>query len=446
MGTLGGNLPAEEATQPQPRWPRRRIVTALAALCFTVFFLAGTGIYLLLAGMQDKGSSNTTHGQEALLLEPDDRINVLLMGVDAARPHNDSFVASRSDTMMLVSIDPLTREVGIISLPRDTRVNIPGRSRMEKLAHAFAYGGAERAMATVAGFLEMPVHYYVALDFRGFVEIVDLLGGVDLDVEKNMNYEDPVQDLYIHLRAGPQHLDGETALKYVRYRNDSDIRRIERQQKFMEVLTDKMFRVGTLWKLPDLVEQLTTNVRTNMEVKTMLKLASLAAGLERDKITMAMVPGDFGEVEEGGRLISYWLPDRAATSQTVDRVIRGIDREANSRLRVLVLNGNGRPGAAAAMQQSLEQMGYNVVGTGNATDQDHKHTLVENLSGDESVGRVMVRNISHFLEDQAPLYRVVKESDQGRGKGRKPDPDDDGTEPEPQPDFIVTVGLDFEQP
>ena len=139
--------------------------------------------------------------QESLTTEGfSNRINVLLLGTDDGDSDDfDKDVPKRTDAMLLVSFDPENSQVSVLSLPRDTRVTIPGRRGHDKINAAYAYGGVPLAKRTVANLLQVPINHYMQVDWQGFIKVVDMLGGVDLDVEQNMDYEDPYADLKIHL-------------------------------------------------------------------------------------------------------------------------------------------------------------------------------------------------------------------------------------------------------
>ena len=159
---------------------------------------------------------------------------IMLMGVD--RRADD---VGRSDTLMVVAIDEDDNRAALLSVPRDTRVAITGHG-YDKINHAYAFGGRELTQKIIEQFLGVPIHHYVLIDTRAFERIIDAVGGVDINVEKRMFYEDPWDDnggLVIDLYPGEQHLDGYGAEQYVRYRDgEGDLGRIRRQQKFMGAL------------------------------------------------------------------------------------------------------------------------------------------------------------------------------------------------------------------
>lgn len=258
--------------------------------------------------------------QEALTTEGfSNRINVLLLGTDDGDSEDfDKDVPKRTDAMLLVSFDPKNSQVSVLSLPRDTRVIIPGRRGHDKINAAYAYGGVPLAKRTVANLLQVPINHYMQVDWQGFIKVVDMLGGVDLDVEQNMDYEDPYADLKIHLKKGKQHLNGEKAGEYVRFRHDEmgDIGRVERQQKFMKALAKQAFTVGNMVKLPVIIGTASEYVKTDMTFIQLVKAANCLRLFGEGGVKSASLKGDFGDI--GG--VSYWVTTPSKVAATLDEL------------------------------------------------------------------------------------------------------------------------------
>lgn len=255
------------------------------------------------------GSSEGSDQAGALVPDESKKLTLLLMGVDRRDKE-----ASRADTIIVAFIDMDTKKVNLLSIPRDTLVDIPGHGET-KINHAHAYGGAELMAETVSDFLGVPVNKYVELDFEGFENIVDILGGVTIDVPERM-YR-PSEG--IDLRPGEQqHLDGEEALQFVRYRGKmGDIGRIENQQKFLKTMADQAISLGTVVKLPSLIKETRASTNTNLSLKQMLGLAKIAQAADMGQIETAMVPGDPIYIKG----VSYWQPRREETDQLVDKFL-----------------------------------------------------------------------------------------------------------------------------
>jgi len=238
---------------------------------------------------------------------------ILIMGSDKRGDE-----ASRSDTMMLAFLDTQQGTVNVLNIPRDTYVHIPSRRDNTKINHAYAYGGVELTLETVEEWLQLEVDHYVDTDFVGFAKLIDALGGITVDVEKRMYY--PAED--IDLQAGTQLLDGEQALAYVRYRSDGlgDIGRVERQQKFLPILADRVLSLGTLWKIPKLVGIVKDSVETDLSVAEMLWLANSFKNIDGTSIRTQMVPGE-ADYMGGG---SYWVADEDQLAQVVADFAAGL--------------------------------------------------------------------------------------------------------------------------
>ena len=227
--------------------------------------------------------------------------NIVVMGCDIRKGD-----VGRSDTLFVVMLDKSKKNAALLSVPRDTRVKIKGRG-WDKINAAFAYGGHKLTQETVQDFLGIKLNNYVVVDFQGFKDLVDVVGGVDINVEKRMYYYDPYANFEIDLRPGKQHLDGKTAMQYVRYRDEEgDIGRIRRQQKFMMALYRQIASKNIIAKIPGVTKQIMSMVKTDLSLKEMAELGNVMRDMmEKDGLKMSMVPGA-PEYIDG---ISYWIPD-----------------------------------------------------------------------------------------------------------------------------------------
>lgn len=228
---------------------------------------------------------------------------VAIMGVDQ-REHD----VGRSDTLMLLRLDPKAEQVSVINIPRDTLVTLNGDD--SKINAAYALGGAEKTAEVLASLLGIERPYYVTLNFQAFEELVNLVGGVYIDVEKHYVYDDPFQDLHIDIPAGRQLLLGEQALHYVRIRYDgvtnSDIARIERQQKFLQAFKERI--PSNLTRITSMIRTVQKHVTTNIPEDDQTKLArGLFAA--RNSISMQTLPGTPDDAT------GDWLLDKAKWSE-----------------------------------------------------------------------------------------------------------------------------------
>ncbi|PZE20849.1 hypothetical protein CBW46_011910 [Paenibacillus xerothermodurans] len=219
------------------------------------------------------------------------RVNILLLGGDSRglKPNE----VPRSDSLILASIDPVTKKAYLFSILRDTYVKIPG-SGEDRINTALATGGPNLAMKTVSDLLGIPVQYYVYTDFKGFIALVDAVGGIDIEVEKDMKYSDAADghEYDINLKKGMQHLDGKMALQYVRFRHDalSDFSRTERQRKFLGALAQKMQSTSSIIKLPRILSSIDPYIETNLSTTDMLKLGSLGYEAKTEGMVSEQIP------------------------------------------------------------------------------------------------------------------------------------------------------------
>ncbi|MBM7854769.1 LCP family protein required for cell wall assembly [Desulfohalotomaculum tongense] len=269
------------------------------------------------AGPPEKKTEEYKKDLEPQVVElPKEQVTFLVLGMDA-RPGE---IKTRTDTMLFVSVNKKTSRIAVMSIPRDTRVQIPGAG-YDKINNAHVYGGPELARKTVSQLLGVSIDHYVVVNFAGFKEVVDAVGGVDMYVEQNMNYYDQADGTHINLKKGQQHLDGEKALQYVRFRSypRGDIDRVEHQQKFFKALVVKTLQPGTVTKLPELVSSIRKAVNTDLSLKDMLTLAYAARNFSSAEIISQTLPGRF--MNYSG--ISYWYVQQEKAAAAVLALLDG---------------------------------------------------------------------------------------------------------------------------
>ncbi|MGI6558782.1 MAG: LCP family protein [Limnochordia bacterium] len=366
---------------------RRRSLFALIVGIVALVLMIGTAIITYRMG---------TRGVQQGAADPE-RTNILVLGADKGE-----YDPGRTDTIILVSVDPKAKEVGVLSVPRDTRVMIPGRG-YNRINTAYAFGGPQLAKKTVENWLGIDIDYYVVVDFAGFEHIVDTLGGVEIDVEKRMRYQDRAQGLHIDLHPGRQVLDGRQALNYIRYRADGlgDVSlvdpvqelyggRVQRQQRFLEALARELVKPTVIAKVPALIDDFRSAVQTDMPAQTMVKLGLALRDMDLQKVKSRVVPGVGGEIGSA----SYWLADQDKLKRVVQDLFH-----STPVVTVQVLNGNGQSGVARQVAQSLQGEGYDVVTVGNAARFDYQQTEVHFRQDREQVAR----RIADLLHSQAVI-------------------------------------------
>lgn len=268
-----------------------------------------------------------------------------------------------SDTMLLIRFDPQQEKMTVLSLPRDTRVSIEDLG-VTKLNQANYQGGPALAARSISNLLDdISIDRYVRINVQGVEKLVDALGGVTVYVPEDMEYQDDSQHLYIDLEEGEQHLDGEAAMQFLRFRYDQygDIGRVQRQQMFMRALQEQALSPATLARLPKIFSVVQSHVDTNLSLEEMLALCGFASRMERRDVQMVMLPGDFSR--PGQYELSYWLPNEEA----IDRMVAGYfssntsyasDVQSVSNLRVAIQDSTKHPEAIEAMVDKLNDAGY----------------------------------------------------------------------------------------
>ena len=273
-----------------------------------VFILSGmVGAFFANALVDNKPDYN--EDDKKGMLVANDKATVMIMGVDERADD-----VGRSDTLMIATLDPDKNQAALLSVPRDTRVKIKGHG-FDKINAAYAYGGRKLTQETIESLLNTHIDHYIKINVHGFTKIIDALGGIDIDVEKRMYYEDPWDDdggLYIDLQPGMQPMDGKTAITYVRYRDEEgDIGRIKRQQNFMKAVMDKLVSPTIIPKLPAIVSAVSDSVETDMSVSEILSFLGTLQDAKDNGLKSEMLPGKPVYIEG----ISYWVPDISKTRQ-----------------------------------------------------------------------------------------------------------------------------------
>ena len=274
------------------------------------FFAAvGAGAFLASTSLFDapRRLARLDRANETLLVATD-KTTVMILGVD----ERDDDVG-RSDTLMLATVDPKQKQVSLLSIPRDTRTLIQGS--YDKINSAYAYGGWKLTRDVVEDLLDTPVDHYVLVNTRSFPRVIDAIGGIDLYVESRMYYVDEWDDavpggLVIDLYPGMQHMDGVTAMSYVRYRDEEgDIGRIARQQRFMRAVMEKVTSPAIVTRLPAVIRECMGAVETDLSFRQILELAGSIKEAQGNGLRAEMLPGRPLYIDE----VSYWVPDLTET-------------------------------------------------------------------------------------------------------------------------------------
>jgi polyisoprenyl-teichoic acid--peptidoglycan teichoic acid transferase len=378
-------------------WAALAIVVVVAAISFSSYVHYKHGLRNALAGM-DLGQPDLVE----IFGKP--KLRVLVLGLDENWTEKDEMYTStsRSDTMLAVNVDLASHQVSIISIPRDLWVHIP-RSGYGKVNEAIADAGPLRSVKTVEDNLGFPpFDNYVVLRIDATKNLVNAIGGLEVNVEKDMDYDDNWGHLHIHLKKGPQHLNGEQVVGYIRFRHDpeGDFGRMRRQRQVIGDIVKRLKDPSIFGKLPSLIGLVQDNVRTDL---TYDKLFYLALALRGE--TPAMVHTTQLPVLEGftdGESVLFY--DAATGKPVVQKyMVVGFSGEFDpSTVHVVVHNGSGQPGAASALADYLRQKGFDVVSTGNA------HTF--------NIQRTTVTGVDKNVAGEVAKRLPVKDADVATGQ------------------------------
>ncbi len=321
-----------------------------------------------------------------------DRVNVLLLGID----HRDDepVDGSRSDTVMVVSIDPPSKSVVMVSFPRDLWVNIPGYYN-QRINVAHAVGGPSLVARTIETNFGIRINNYARIDFRGFEQIVDSLGGVIIDVEETIKDDEyPTEDygvMRLYIAPGPQMMDGKLALQYARSRHGrGDFSRARRQQRVLVALRERGLQLNILPKVPSLVGLVQRALQTDVGVTEMLRFARLGSEIERDRIRSIIVDSTLADPFVGPSGEDLLMPRRADIQRAIARAFAEASGQS---ARVEVLNGTPRDGIALRLADQLAAAGYDVVRVDTADRRDYAETSVVSLSGDQRAAATLATRL-----------------------------------------------------
>ena len=278
----------------------------------TVLLLIIILLLLFLGGKWLTNASALVPERQGDTAASSDKLYVLLAGSDKT----ETLETYRTDTIIFACVDTKDGGVYLLSIPRDSYADIPGHG-YDKINHAYAYGGMDLLQQSVSNLLGLPIDHYALVDFSGFEDIIDALGGVEINVDKRMYYQ--TYDALIDIEAGLQRLDGAKALQYVRYRSDAlgDITRVSRQQTLMKAIYSEFTENSGWLKLPQIVPAISNAVETDMSYGEMLRLGAYFKKLGAESIDSSTLPGDF--MTQNG--VSYWRVDENALGELIDTVL-----------------------------------------------------------------------------------------------------------------------------
>lgn len=351
--------------------------------------------------------------------EKEDRINILLLGV-GGETHE---AGNLTDTIIIASLKPSTKQVSLVSLPRDLVSPLNGWRKINSV-NAYAEkenpgSGGEETAKSIGELFQIPIHYYIRIDFNGFEKIIDELGGVEINVENSFtDYSYPVRgqennpDYYARFEnltftTGPTKMDGELALKYARSRHaagieGSDFARARRQQLLLEAIKNKLLSHQTLLNpvtIGKLINELNKNLTTNLSAWELLRLWDISKDIDRNQIINKVLndgPDNYlvaGKGQDG----AYILTPRTGNFSEIRNMLRDLFNDANSYSQeednniqevsngtsIFIANGTWIAGLAGRTSELLKQSNFSITGTGNAIERNYEQSVVYDLTSGE---------------------------------------------------------------
>ncbi|MBN3874762.1 LCP family protein [Nostoc sp. JL33] len=310
-----------------------------------------------------------------------------------------------SDVMLLLKFDPETKKIIMLSIPRDTRTEIEGHG-VKKINAANLEGGPALTATTVSNLLGgAGIDRYVRINVLGVAKLIDILGGVTIYVPKDMKYQDDSQHLYINLKAGKQHLNGDQTLQLLRFRHDElgDIGRIQRQQMVIRALMDQTLNPATVAQLPKVLDIVKDHIDTNLTVEELVALMGFGVRTNRSNMQMLMLPGRFSE--KGEFDASYWLPNKNGIAKLMAQHF-GLESEQEhlatatdpGSLRVAIQDSTGGDRSnLRPLITALEKSGYRNIYVAKAWGEPLDVTHIVAQQGDDESAE-SIRNTLGFGE------------------------------------------------
>jgi len=340
--------------------------------------------------------------------EKTSRLNILLLGID----HRDDepIEGSRSDTIMVVSIDPSSKSVVMISLPRDLYVAIPGHYQ-QRINVAHAVGGPSAVAQTIQANFGIKIDNFARVDFSGFEQVIDAVGGIVIDVERPVKDDEYPTDDYgvmrLFIPPGPLLLDGKTALMYARSRHsESDFGRSKRQQRVLVALRERALQMNIVSKVPTLLGIAQNAIATDLRAGEMVSLGRLGLEIEKDRIKTLVVDENLADPFVGPNGENLLMPRRADIQRAI---LRAFSEATGQTARVEVLNGTDRIGVARQLADQLARAGYEVTRVDDADRNDYPETRLEVLGNNQRAAAVLAAR----LRIPQAAIKVVPTADAG---------------------------------
>lgn len=393
------------------------------------------------------GATDFNQKQAPACFKGHKRMNILVLGIDYNHDPKSIIYTdgARSDSMMVVSLADDGSLLNVVSIPRDLYVPLSAYDGSDRINAAYSYGGVKKAKEAVSYLMGIPIHHYVIVKVYGAKKVIDAIGGVDLEVEKDMDYDDNWGGLHVHLKKGKQHLNGDQTVGYARFRKDNtridmegDVGRMRRQQQVIRGLVRTTKDPAIVTRFPAIARAVKDTLETDFSIDDMMALANLYKGFDIKQVHGGQIKGTDDMVGEAMVLI----PSTAENNQTVRRLLKDSVDLGLRDVRIRILNNSGEAGLGNRLADDMNAQGYNVV---MSDDVEHKPAKKTQVTLYTRCPRVQPRLRSlfptaQFRDSASPStdYDILITIGADRGflaKKAAPEPPSAAHWPEPEPEL-----------
>ncbi|MBN1063824.1 UNVERIFIED_ORG: transcriptional regulator [Clostridium botulinum] len=386
-------------------------------ITFTIVVIGSSVLFL--------GKINKNDMIEPTKVSTNKPVNILLLGTDIgdpSQPNNNAI--KRTDTIMVLNYNPKEKKLQVVSIPRDTLIDVNGKNL--KINSAYAIGGEKRVKSEVEKLLNISINYIAKIDYNAFREFIDAIGGIKMHIERNMIYDDEGQNLHINFKKGEVvKLDGKKSEEFFRWRKNNDgsgfangdLDRIENQQKFISKVVDKCTSPMIIFKIPSIIKALGDNIDTNMPPLKVISYGLKFSRINSEKIDMKIAQGTPKDISGE----SFLVFDKNLNKDIITSLSstgKGTEDISKSDITIKIFNGTKITGLAATLRDELTKIGYTRVDVGNI--QERKDSLI--LTNNE--------NIASKVESSVGISKIEKKPDKPEYKDY---------------DVVIILGKDFKK-
>ncbi|ACD54011.1 LytR family transcriptional regulator [Clostridium botulinum] len=386
-------------------------------ITFTIVVIGSSVLFL--------GKINKNDMIEPTKVSTNKPVNILLLGTDIgdpSQPNNNAI--KRTDTIMVLNYNPKEKKLQVVSIPRDTLIDVNGKNL--KINSAYAIGGEKRVKSEVEKLLNISINYIAKIDYNAFREFIDAIGGIKMQIERNMIYDDEGQNLHINFKKGEVvKLDGKKSEEFFRWRKNNDgsgfangdLDRIENQQKFISKVVDKCTSPMIIFKIPSIIKALGDNIDTNMPPLKVISYGLKFSRINSEKIDMKIAQGTPKDISGE----SFLVFDKNLNKDIITSLSstgKGTEDISKSDITIKIFNGTKITGLAATLRDELTKIGYTRVDVGNI--QERKDSLI--LTNNE--------NIASKVESSVGISKIEKKPDKPEYKDY---------------DVVIILGKDFKK-